>query len=821
MWKNNWKIAFRHILKNKTSSAINITGLAIGMAACLLMLQFVSFELSYDRYHENAGNIYRVINDRYQNGRLVQHGTMTYSGVSRAMQEDFPDQVAAYTRLEPFSNMIFIYGDKKTDEIGLAVDNSFLSMFSFPLLAGDRMNALNEPNTIILSEKLARKFLPGNHTDLQSMIGQVVVIENDSLPYKVTGISKNAPENSQLQFDFLMSYVSLYSGGNGAWSTANYNFKESTFWHYIQLKPGVDYKTLQARFPEFSKRHFQGSKVSGSDERFSLQPLTQAHLHSDFENDFVKTGNASTVWGLLIIALFTIVIAWVNYINLATARSVERAREVGVRKVIGALRIHLIRQFLGESLLVNLIALTIALVLVLLAQPAFNQLLGINLSLENLLQKVAGGFSIIVGLSLLLVTGILVSGFYPAFVLSSFRPIAVLKGKFSASGKGIFLRKTLVTGQFAITVCLIIGSLVVYRQLQFMSRQQLGYNMDQMLIVKAPYLGHYSDSTLFNSLFSFKEEIKHLPNVKAATASNRVPGMELARDFNVRRANDNSGQKYTMRNWGVHHDFIDVYQLKLIAGRNFGFADHNINFGSQQSVILNESAVKQLGFSNARAAIGQRVVVFDRPMDVIGVTTDFHQKSLRHRMEPTFFIPTYGPKNRFSVRINPQNLPQTIAAIQEKYEAFFPGNLFDYYFLDEKFNEQYKEDRLFGNVFGLFSGLAIFIACLGLFGLSLYSITQRTKEIGVRKVLGASVQHIVVLLSKDFIKLVAIASCIAFPAAWWVMNNWLSDFAYRTELAWWIFAGAGLLALLIAMATISFHAVRSALSNPVKSLRTE
>src|SRR5687767_7796398 len=273
MWKNNWKIAFRHILKNKTSSAINITGLAIGMAACLLMLQFVSFELSYDRFHENAGNIYRVVNDRYQNGRLVQHGTMTYSGVSRAMQEDFPDQVAAYSRMEPFSSMIFIYGDKKTEETGLAVDNSFLSMFSFPLLAGDRMNALIGPNSIILSEKLARKFLASNQTDLQSMIGQMVVIENDSLPYKVTGISKNVPENSHLQFDFLLSYMSLYSGGNGAWSTANYNFKESTFWHYIQLKPGVDYKALQARFPEFSKRHFQGSKVSGSDESFYLQPL--------------------------------------------------------------------------------------------------------------------------------------------------------------------------------------------------------------------------------------------------------------------------------------------------------------------------------------------------------------------------------------------------------------------------------------------------------------------------------------------------------------------------------------------------------------------
>lgn len=817
MWKNNWKIAFRHILKNKTSSAINITGLAIGMTACLLMLQFVSFELSYDRFHENAGNIYRVVNDRYQDGRLVQHGTMTYSGVSRAMQEDFPGQIAAYSRMEPFSSMVFIYGDKKTEETGIAVDNSFLSMFSFPLLAGDRQHALTEPNSIILSEKLARKFLPNSRADIQSMIGQVIVVENDSLPYKVTGISKNVPANSHLQFDFMLSYVSLYSGGNGAWSTANYNFKESTFWHYIQLKPGADYKALEARFPEFSKRHFQGSKVSGSDESFFLQPLSKAHLYSDFEYDFIKKGNASTVWGLLIIALFTIVIAWVNYINLATARSMERAREVGVRKVIGALRIQLIRQFVGESILANLFALVIAVVLVYLVQPGFNRLLEINLSMEYLFLKK----EIIGGLCLLLLTGMLISGFYPAFVLSSFRPIAVLKGKFSNTGKGIFLRKTLVTGQFAITVCLIIGSLVVYRQLRFMSQQQLGYNMDQVLIVNHPFLGRYTDSSLFKSLHSFKEEIKQLANVKGATASNRVPGMELARMFDVRRVGDNSGTKYTMRNWGVHHDFIQLYQLKLIAGRDFTFGDQEVDLARLNKVILNESAVKQLGFANAEAALGQQIIVYKRPMEVIGVTADFHQKSLRYGIEPTLLIPSYGPTNRFSVKVNPKNLQQTMAAIEKKYEAFFPGNLFDYYFLDEKFNEQYKEDRLFGNVFGLFSGLAIFIACLGLFGLSLYTITQRAKEIGVRKVLGASVQSIVVLLSKDFIKLVGVASVIAFPVAWWVMHNWLNDFAYRIELAWWIFAVAGMLALLVAMATISIHAVRSAMSNPVKSLRTE
>jgi putative ABC transport system permease protein len=817
MWKNNWKIALRHILKNKTSSAINITGLAIGMTACLLMLQFVSFELSYDQFHPNADRLFRVVNDRYQNGKLVQHGTITYSGVPRAMKEDFPGEIEAYTRMEPFRSMILIHEDKKTEEAGIAVDNSFLSMFSFPLIAGDRSNALEQPNTIILSEKLAGKY----HPDPKQLLGKMVTIENDPQPYKVTGIAKNVPGNSQLQFDFLFSYVSLYSGGNGNWAAAEHNFQQPDFWSYVLLKQGVDHKKLQAKFPAFSQRHFQGTKVSGSEERFSLQPLAQAHLYSDLEYDFTKKGNASTVWGLLAIALFTIVIAWVNYINLATARSVERAKEVGVRKVIGALRAQLIKQFLVESLIVNLIAVSMAVVLVYIVQPAFNNLLEIDLSFDYLFQKTLGGYSIVAGLGLLLLTGILISGFYPAFVLSSFKPIAVLKGKFSNTGRGIFLRKALVTTQFAITVCLIVGALVVYQQLRFMSKQQLGYNMDQMLVVKPPFLGRYTDSSLFNSLASFKEEVRQIANVKGITGSNRVPGLELGRIFDARRAEDDANTRYTIRNWGVNYEFLDVYQMKIVAGRNFTSSDQQINYSQKPVAILTESAVKLFGYDNAQAAIGKKVHAANADWDVVGVVADYHQKSLRHAVEPVIMFPAYSPNNSFSIKVVPTNLPKTIEAVRKKYEAFFPGNLFDYYFLDEKFNEQYKEDRLFGKVFGLFSGLAIFIACLGLFGLSLYTITQRTKEIGVRKVLGASVKNIVFLLSKDFIKLVAIASIIAFPAAWWVMKNWLNDFAYRIDLAWWFFAVAGIMALLVALGTISFHAIRSALANPVNSLRSE
>lgn len=819
MFKNYLKTAWRNLIKNKSFSAINIFGLAIGMAACLLILQYVSFELSYDQFNRNAKNIYRVVNDRYQNGKLIQHGTITYSAISKAMQDDYPEEIASYARVLIVSNRIIIHEDKKSEENGLAVDNSFLNMFSFPLLAGDRLTALQEPNTLVLSEKVARKMFDYKGDDFQSLVGLLIRIENDSVPYKITGICSNTPENSHLEFDFLLSYSSLYSGGNAYWKAANHSFKSSYFWHYIQLKPGVNYKNLQLKFPAFSKNHFQGNKVSGSDEVFYLQPLLKAHLYSDFEYEIGKIGNATVVWGLLVISLFIVIIAWINYINLATAKSIERAKEVGVRKVAGANRLQLIRQFLAESFMLNFISLLLAVFFVYLLQPGFNRLLGYDLSLSFLFQKGLSGYSIISGLILLILSGILISGFYPAFVLSSFKPITVLKGRLSSSIKGIALRKALVVGQFAITVILIIGSLVIYRQIRFMHNQQLGLNIDQMLIIKPPKLAQLGDSVFNKRLNYFKEEIKQLSHVKEATASNRLPGSELARAFDVRRVDDSSNNKYTLSTWGINYDFINAYKIKMLAGRDFVPVDMDLN--TLHTAILNESAVKLLGFSTAESAIGNKIIVYGMQLDVIGVTADFHQKSLRYPIESTIFLPAYSTNNSISIKVVPVNLAQTISAIRKKYEAFFPDNLFDYYFLDEKFNEQYKGEQLFGKVFAIFSGFAIFIACLGLLGLSLFNTSQRIKEIGVRKVLGATVSSIVLLLSKDFIRLVLIANVIAFPLAWYVMQNWLNDFAYRITISWWFFAAAVVLAVFIALFTIVFQAIKAAIANPVKSLRTE
>ncbi|HEV3251467.1 MAG TPA: FtsX-like permease family protein, partial [Puia sp.] len=564
-----------------------------------------------------------------------------------------------------------------------------------------------------------------------------------------------------------------------------------------------------------------GNKVSGSVEKFYLQPLLKAHLYSDFEYEIGKTGSATVVWGLLIIAALIIVIAWVNYINLATAKSLERAKEVGVRKVAGASKTQLIRQFLVESLIINVVALLIALLTIALVQEGFNSLVKHSLSFSYLFEKGLNGLNISLVLLALMLAGIFISGFYPAFVLSSFRPIVVLKGKYIASRRGIFLRKGLVIGQFAVTVGLIIGSFVVYRQIKFVNDQNLGFNLSQLLIIKPPVLTQW-DSSFINRENSFINALNELSNVKGAATSSRVPGDELGRTFNVHRTDINSADHFTVRFLGVDHNFIGLYGIKLLGGRSLSPLDYNYDFRKLHNIIINESTVKLLGYSSINDALGKSIMFFDRKWDVIGVIRDFHQKSLRYPLEPTVIVPFYaGSSGPISVKVETRSLASTLSEIKQKFDSFFPGNLFDYYFIDQKFNEQYQDDKLFGKVFGLFAGFAIFIACLGLLGLSLFATTQRTKEIGVRKVLGASISNIVFLLSKDFVRLIIYAFVIASPLAWLVMNNWLQNFAYRINISWWIFLAAGLLAIAIALVTISFQSIRAALANPANSLRTE
>ncbi|MDP4245425.1 MAG: ABC transporter permease [Bacteroidota bacterium] len=818
MFKNYLKTTFRNLWKNKTFSLINIAGLSIGMAACLLILQYASFQLSFDRFNKHAADIYRVTNDRFQNGKLIQHGTIMYSAIGKALQDDYPE-VINHMRAQPWGKTILQYKDKKIgDQQVIAVDNSFLSMFSYPMLAGDAKTALEQPYSAVLTTDAAQRLYGTGNGDWSSFIGKTFLRGTDSMPLKVTGII-DLPENSHLQFDCFASYSTMLAG-KYPYKEADYDFKHSDFWHYIQLRPGTDYKALEAKLPAFSDRHFQGTKVSGSVEKFYLQPLLRAHLYSDYEYDIGKTASATVVWGLLAIAVLIVVIAWVNYINLATAKSLERAKEVGVRKVSGATRGQLVRQFLTESLVLNLAALVIALILVLLAQRGLNALVQHKLSLAYLFQKGWNGYGISVALIVVILAGIIASGFYPAFVLSSFKPIDVLKGRFTGTGRGAWLRKSLVTGQFAITVVLIIGSFIVYRQIKYVNEQDLGMNISQMLIIKPPQLTHW-DSSFISQENSFAAEVEKLGHVKGVATSNRVAGEELGRSFNIRRIEAPETEHYTTRFMGVSKEYLDLYDIKLLAGRGFVATDYNPKWERLHNIIINASAARLLGFATPAAAVGRTILSGTKPWDIVGVIADVHQKSLRYAIEPTLYQPVYGTYNPISVKVDTRNLGTTMADIRQKYETFFPGNLFDYYFIDERFNSLYANDLLFGRVFGLFSGLAILIACLGLFGLSLFATLQRTKEIGVRKVLGASLSSIVVLLSKDFVRLVLLANLLGFPLAWWIMNNWLKDFAYRISISWWVFAGAGLLALLIALITVSVHAFRDAVANPAKSLRTE
>ena len=812
MFKNYFKTAWRNLMRNRTFSFINIAGLSIGMAACLLILQYVSFELSYDQFNKNASDIYRVVNDRYQNGKLIQHTTRTYSAISKAMHNDYPE-VINYTRVEKGMATILSYNTKKIGGQNLLwVDNSFLAMFSYPLLAGNAATALENPNTTIISETFAKKIF-GTTNHPESLIGKVITLGGGE-PLKITGICQDVPKNSHLQFDLLCSYVTL------SYITADNEFTDPEFQHYVQLKQGTNYKALEAKFSVFSQKYFQGNKISGYVEKFYLQPLSKAHLYSDFEDEIGKTGSAVAVWGLLTIAVLIIVIAWINYINLATAKSLERAKEVGIRKVAGATRQQLIGQFLSESLIINIVALLTALFLVNLVQDGFNKLVQQQLSLSYLFEKGLNGYTIILSLMALIVAGIFISGFYPSFVLSSFKPILVLNGKYIRSNKGILLRKILVIGQFTVTIALIIGSFVVYRQMKFVNEQNLGMNISQMLIVKGPQLTKW-DTTFLSKENSFVNEIIQIPGVSGAAHLGALPGVELWTNPGVKRTDAPAETRFTVYTNGIGPGFIDLYQMKLMAGREFNAADYNDDWNKIHSVILNEAGVKLLGFKSANDALGKQINIEGKNSDIVGVVANFHQRSLHYPIESTMFFPTFGMMDNFSIKVDPRDLSSKIAAIKKKYDSFFPGNLFDYYFLDEKFNEQYGNDKLFGEVFSIFSGFAILIACLGLLGLSLFATVQRKKEIGIRKVLGASVSNIVMMLSKDFVKLIIIAFVIATPVAWLAMNNWLQNFAYRISMSWWIFFAAGLLAVIIALATISFQAIKAASANPVESLRTE
>jgi putative ABC transport system permease protein len=807
MFKNYFKTAWRNVKRHKAFSGINIFGLAIGIAACLLILQYVWFELSYEDFQVNKDRIYRVEQDRYDNGKLSTQWAAGAFGVGNAFKDAIPE-IEDYVKVVQNRKVTTDVNNQplKIEKVFFG-SGSFFNIFTYPLIAGDKNTALKEPNTAALSETTARKIF-----GTTNVVGKTLELNRNS-NYKITAVYKDAPVNTQLKSDILLSYATFVkmttdSSGNGP----------ETAWEwdgcltYLLLRKDANPKAVEKKFVPIAEK-FVGAdmKKFNSAVTYNLQPLKDIHLYSHYMMEPGPNGDGKTVYLLLGVAFFIVIIAWVNYINLATARAITRAREVGVRKAIGSQRKQLIFQFLSESALMNGIALVLALLIVIAAIPGFNKLSGQQISFSLFSQT-----RFWLSLTALFIMGVFLSGLYPAFVLSGFRPIEVLKGNMGSTKQSSVLRKSLVVFQFAASLFLLIGTLTVYKQIQYMRKQSLGINIDQTLVVAAPIVG--IDSTYLQKMTSFKEELSQHTSVKNITVSTSIPGEPVgwnAGGIKLVGADENTQKQY--RVIGVDYDYMKTYGLKLIAGRIF-----SKSFGTDDSaVIFNRKAIEQLGFNKPEEALNKRIDFWGRRYTIVGVTENFHQQSLQEAYEPLILRLIPDVRGYLSVKTKGAQANKTIDVVKAKWNKFFPGNTFDYFFLDDHFNDQYKADQRFGQVFGLFTSLAILVACMGLFGLASFTTLQRTKEIGIRKVLGASVISILKLLYREFAFLLLIAFVISVPLAWFTTSSWLQGYAFRINIHWLYFLLPFIFMIVIALITVSFQTIKAAIANPVKSLRTE
>ena len=812
MFRNHLRIALRNLLKRKGYSLINIAGLAMGITCCLLIFQYVAYERSYDSFPARADQIVRLRLDCYQKGKLAWQSATVYPAIAPAMKKDFPE-VENFCRLIDANLLLSndVKNIKFNETKGYYADPSSLDMLDIQLIKGDPKYALDGPDKIILSETTAKKYF-GNE---EAVGKRLTARSGQTAHYEVTGVFRDYPENSHLIINHLLSYSTLGKQLRLQGDTTNATetaWGWYDFYDYLQLKPGTDRQKLEAKLPAFCDRYINnkpGFKTRNIKDALFLIDLQDIHLRSNYNQEAEVNGDGKSVGFLFLIAFFIIAIAWINYSNLATARSMERAREVGVRKVLGALRRNLIVQFMVESFLLNSIAVLAAFLGVFLLTRSFNGLIG-SVSTRNF-SLPTDYWLLFTGLFL---TGTFLSGIYPAFVLSGYHPIAVLKGLFKNTSKGLMMRKGLIIGQFATSVILIAGTIVVYQQVQYMRSQKLGANINQTLVLEGA--SSMNDSVYRNIFQPFKTELLREPGIKSVAASSSVMGKEIYWTNGVVRVGVENMNAVTLYNLGVDYDFLPSYDLKLDAGRNF-----SKDFGTDnKAVLVNEKAAELLGFRNAEEALNQKIIRADT-MTIIGVVANFHQQGLQKGIDPILIMLTPDIREFYSLKVSSGDPKRTLAGLERSWNKYFPADPFNYFFLDETFNEQYKADLRFGKVFGLFAFLAILIACFGLLGLSAYNVLQRTKEIGIRKVLGASVQHLLFLLSKEFLVLVFISFFIAIPVSWWVMNNWLQDFAYRIQIQWWVYIMAIFLATLIALLTVSLQAFKAAVSNPVKSLRAE
>jgi len=802
MIKNYFKIAIRNIIKHKSFSFINIIGLAIGIACSILILLFVTNELSYDKFHEKADRIYRIA-VRASIGDTKINQTYSSSITFQKLLEDFPEieNGIKFLRL----GRVPVILDKKTfyESRFYAVDSTFYDVFTIPLIQGNPKTVLSNPNTMVVSKNTAIKYF-GN-TDA---VGKVLIADfgpEGSIDFKITGVSENVPDNSHFHYDLLVSSASFPTYINDpGWSSNN-------FISYVVLKKGTSKEGVEEKLKEFTRKYMGGERfdkwvAQGNFWEYYLQPVTKIHLNSDLNGEFEANGNETYVYIFSVISIIILLIACINFMNLSIAKSSLRAKEVGLRKVVGSSRNKLMRQFLSESVLLSYISLALGIVIVEILLPLYRNLIGRQLEIHY--------FDNFVVIPSLLAFGLIVgiiSGSYPAFFLSSFKPITVFKGNLGSSKGSSWLKNVLVVFQFTISIFLIIGTLVVYQQLKFFQNQKLGFEKDQVLVVSNP-------GSLGNNIIPFKEALRKFSSVMDVSGSNTLPGKGFS---NIGFGAEAVDQSFTLNLCVCDYDFLKTLKLKLAQGRFFSrdfVSDSN-------AAVLNEKAVELLGWNNP---IGKRINNWAQNRGnfvVIGVIKDYHYESLHHKIRPMALFLSGGyytnVERCISVRLNSENISGTIKYIENTWNNFAQNMPFEYSFLDEDFDNLYINEKQTRKLFTIFSCLAIFIACLGLFGLVSFIADRKTKEIGIRKVLGASVSGIVTILNKSFIKLVLIANFIAWPAAWYAMNRWLQNFAYRIKLSWWMFVLAALISLMIALITVSSQTVKAALKNPVNSLRYE
>ncbi len=793
MIKNYLRVAFRNLWRHKGFSFLNIMGLTIGMSACFLVFLYVKFELSYDDFHSKGDRIYRIVTD-IVNPSETLHFSVAAPAMPVAAKRDFPE-IEKQVRFDPGS-MLVRRGDLKIQEENMAsADSTFFEIFDFPLLKGDPVKALREPFSVVLSETAAKKYFGS-----ADPMGQHLYLTGDNNIGTVTGVMKDMPENTELKADML---VASYSGA--ADSNRDKNWGGFGDFSYFLLKPNTDAHALEKKFPRFLQDHIaKMMKENNQTYTYILEPLKDVYLKST--RGGTVSGSLTNVYVFSIVGIFILLIAGINFVNLTTARSTERAREVGIRKVIGAERRQLTGQFLGESVILCLIAFLLSVGVCAALLPSFNFLAGKTVSTGIFHHPSYFGTLLLISLGIGLLAGI-----YPALVLSAFQPIVVLKGRFATGVRGLLLRKGLVVSQFTISIGLIVATLLVGFQLTYMRHQELGFSKDQELVLDSHGDDHRD---------ALKEVIRGLPGVISVAMSSSTPGSGAMNAYSIIQNQKGEMQVCSPDLFFVDFDYIPQYQMKLVAGRAFSRA-----FGTDttQAMILNEAGVRMLGYHSPQDAIGRDFSQWGRKGKIIGVVKDFHYESLEQVIRPLSLRIEPQGCTQISVKLGTTNIQGTIAGIEKAWHTVIPNRPFSYSFVDEIFDRQYRAEDRFGTLFLYFSVLAIFISCLGLLGLASYSTLQRTKEIGVRKVLGASVGGIVGLLSKDFLWLVGFAFLVATPVSFLLMKGWLDSFYYRIDIwsAWWIFILAGLGALAIALFTIGFQAIRAAIANPVQSLRTE